>query len=317
MQDPNLLVGTGTNDDAAVYRLGDDTALVQSVDVFTPIVDDPYTFGGIAAANALSDIYAMGARPIVAMSVIGFPVGKLPMSDMVQILTGGIDKAREAGIDIAGGHSFEDQEPKYGLCVTGLVHPDRIYRNNSAKPGDVLILTKPLGSGVLAQAIKKGQAELEEIAQVTEVMVQLNREAAEAMVEVGASACTDITGYGLLGHLHEMLQGTDLAARLWKSAVPVLKGVREHIQKGVFPGGTKKNLAFYSPHLKWTETVDENDRLILADPQTSGGLLIAVPEKRAKALIEALAEKGVETRVEVGQVLSGPPAGEIEIVLSR
>ena len=310
--DPNLLVGNRTSDDAAVYRLNNECALVQSVDVFTPVVDDPYTFGLIAAANSLSDIYAMGARPILALSIIGFPVEKLPMSDMSLILKGGIDKAREAGIEVAGGHSIEDNEPKYGLCVTGLVHPERIYRNSKARAGDVLFLTKPLGSGVIAQAIKKGCAEAEEVAEAVAVMGELNKKASEAMVSVNASACTDITGFGLLGHLIEVLQASELAAELTFSKVPLLKGVHRHIQAGVFPGGTRKILDFYQSHLHWAEGLAEEASLILADPQTSGGLLIAMPESRIGELRTAFAEQGVETWAEIGRVVDGP-AGHVEI----
>ena len=303
IEDPNVIVGTSTRDDAAVYRLNDETALVQSVDVFTPVVDDPYTFGQVAAANSLSDIYAMGARPIMALSVIGFPVDKLPLSDMGEILRGGIDKAREAGIEVVGGHSLEDNEPKYGLCVTGVVHPDRILRNSSARPGDVLILTKPLGSGVLAHAIKKGRATEREIREVVEVMTRLNRDACEAMVEVGASACTDVTGFGLLGHLIEMVQGSGVSARIRVSRVPVLGGVRSRVRDGIYPGGTRKNLEFFGKHLDWKEEVEEVDRLVLADAQTSGGLLIAVPRERAEALQKGLESRGVETRAEIGEIV--------------
>jgi selenide,water dikinase len=303
IKDPRVLVGTNTCDDAAVYRLDDGTAIVQSVDVFTPVVDDPYTFGQVAAANSLSDIYAMGARPVLALSVIGFPIGKLPLSDMEEILQGGIDKAREAGIEVVGGHSLEDNEPKYGLCVTGLVHPERIFRNSTARPGDVLILTKPLGSGVLAHAIKKGRATEEEVKEVVEVMTRLNRHASEVMVEVGASACTDITGFGLLGHLIEMVQGSGVSARIRTSRVPVLGSVRARIREGIYPGGTGKNLKFYGRHVDWTADVEETDRLVLADAQTSGGLLISVPRERARALKKGLESRGVSTYAEIGEVV--------------
>jgi selenide,water dikinase len=303
IEDPNVLVGTSTRDDAAVYLLDDETALVQSVDVFTPVVDDPYTFGQVAAANSLSDIYAMGARPILALSVIGFPVDKLPLSDMRAILQGGIDKAREAGIEVAGGHSLEDNEPKYGLCVTGVVHPDRILRNSSARPGDLLILTKPLGIGVLTHAIKKGKATAGEIEAVVECMTRLNRVAAEVMVEVGASACTDVTGYGLLGHLVEMVQGSAVSAWLRVSRLPLLSGVREHVRQGIYPGGTRKNLEFYGRYVEWEEDIDEADRLIMADAQTSGGLLISVPRDRAGALKKGLRDRGVTADAQIGEIV--------------
>jgi selenide,water dikinase len=303
-----------TRDDAAVYLLDDETAVVQSVDVFTPVVDDPYTFGRVAAANSLSDIYAMGARPILALSIIGFPVDKLPITDMSLILRGGIDKAREAGIEVVGGHSLEDNEPKYGLCVTGLVHPDRIIRNSSARPGDVLILTKPLGSGVLTHAIKKGRASEQEAREVVRVMEQLNRDASEAMIEVGASACKDITGFGLLGHLTEMVQASGLSARIRAFQVPVMDSVRARIAEGICPGGTRKNLEFYGKHVEWVDEVEETDRLILADAQTSGGLLISVEKGLAEALKQALGRRGVETCAEIGEILPAKEESRIEVV---
>jgi len=312
-RDPNLLVSSATRDDASVYRLDEETALVQSVDVFTPVVDDPYDFGQVAAANALSDIYAMGARPLTALSVIGFPVGKLPLSVMARILRGGEDKAREAGIDVAGGHSLDDAEPKYGLCVTGVVHPSRVVTNAGARPGDRLVLTKPLGIGILTHAVKQGLLGPDELKRVTAVMATLNRAASEAMVRVGVSACTDVTGFGLLGHLGEMLQASGMAARLRVSRVPVLPGARERLLAGVCPGGTRKNLAYVSPDLAGHDRVPEADQLLLADAQTSGGLLIAVPVERADELVRALEENGVETRAVIGEVLAGGPAGRIEL----
>ncbi len=314
IKDPKVLVGTDTRDDAAVYRLDEDTALVQSVDVFTPVVDDPHTFGQVAAANSLSDIYAMGARPVLALSIIGFPVDKLPIEEMGRILRGGIDKAREAGIEIVGGHSLEDNEPKYGLCVTGLVHPDRIFRNSSAKPGDVLVLTKPLGSGVLTHAIKKGRATSEEVAEVVEVMTELNRKASEAMVEVGASACTDVTGFGLLGHLAQMVQASGVSARIRVGRVPVLGSVRNRVREGIYPGGTRKNLEFFGSFVDWAEGVDEADRLVLADAQTSGGLLIAVPKGLAPDLYRALRARGLRRVAEIGEILPPEQGTRIAVV---
>jgi len=313
-KDTNLLVGFSTGDDAAVYRLTEDTALVQTVDLITPVVDDPYLFGQVAAANSISDVYAMGARPLMALSIIGFPTEKLPISDMTLILKGGADKAREAGIEIVGGHSLDDNEPKYGLCVTGLVHPDRIYRSSCARPGDTLILTKPLGSGILTTALKKGCLSPEETRVVVEVMTQLNRAASEAMVEVGASGCTDITGFGLLGHLVGMLQGAAVAARIRLSSVPVMDGVREQVRQGVYPGGSKKNLDFCSPQVTWAEGIDETERLVLADAQTSGGLLIALPRARAEAMNKALEQRGVTTRAEIGEILEDGIPGRLEVV---
>ena len=312
IKDPKVLVDTSTRDDAVVYRLSDDIALVQSVDVFTPVVDDPFTFGQVAAANALSDIYAMGARPLFAVSIIGFPVDKLPMSDMALILKGGVEKAREAGIEVAGGHSLDDNEPKYGLCVTGLVHPDRVVTNAGAKPGDLLFLTKPLGIGVLTHGLKQGRLGSDGLEAVVRVMTRLNRDAGEAMVEVGVSACTDVTGFGLLGHLTEMLEASGISACLKLSSIPVLPGARDLFAEGVCPGGTRKNLAFFSPLVLWSERVAEVDRLLLADAQTSGGLLIAVPREGAAALRSALAVRGIETRGEIGEIVEGVGA-RIEI----
>ncbi len=313
VRDPNVLVSTRTKDDAAVYRLNEETALVQSVDVFTPVVDDPYDFGQVAAANALSDIYAMGARPLTALSVIGFPVGKLPLSVMARILKGGEDKAREAGIDVVGGHSLDDAEPKYGLFVTGVVHPERVVTNAGARAGDRLFLTKPIGIGILTHAVKKGLLGPDELKQVTALMASLNRAASEAMIRVGVSACTDVTGFGLLGHLGEMLEASGVSARIRVSRVPVLAGARARVLEGVCPGGTRKNLDYVTPTLIDPERVPEADRLLLADAQTSGGLLIAVPAERAEQLDRALEEQGVETRAVIGEILAGD-AGRIELV---
>lgn len=313
VEDPNVLVGPRTWDDAAVYRLRDDLALVQSVDVFTPVVDDPYTFGMVAAANALSDIYAMGARPLMAVAVIGFPVGKLPLSDMGLICKGGVDKAREAGIEIVGGHSLDDGEPKYGLCVTGLVHPDRVVTNAAARPGDLLLLTKPLGIGILTHCIKKGLLDAAGVDRVVEVMVRLNRAAAEAMVAVGVSACTDVTGFGLVGHLLEMLEASEVSGRIFWDRVPVLDGAQERVRAGVFPGGSKKNLDFFSCRIDWQDGVEPDQRLILADAQTSGGLLMAVPGERVEALQAELTRRGVETRAVIGEILAGRPS-RLEVV---
>jgi selenide, water dikinase len=313
VRDPRVLVGPGTWDDAAVYRLSDEQALVQSVDVFTPVVDDPYTFGQVAAANSLSDIYAMGARPIFAVCVIGFPAGKLPLSDMALILKGGADKTAEAGIEIVGGHSLDDSEPKYGLCVTGVVHPDRVVTNGGARPGDLLVLTKSLGIGILTHALKKGLLGEDGLKEVVRVMVELNREAAEAMVETGVSACTDVTGFGLAGHLLGMLAASGVSARVRLDRVPVLEGTREMVDAGVFAGGTRKNLEFYNPRIDWQAEIEAGERLILADAQTSGGLLMAVPAARVEDLIAGLARRKVRTRAVIGEVLAGRP-GRLEVV---
>ena len=313
LEDPNVLVGTGTRDDAAVYRLSEDIALVQTVDIITPIVDDPYVFGQVAAANALSDVYAMGARPLCALSFVGFSTDRLPLSDMVLILKGGIDKAREAGIEIVGGHSIDDNEPKYGLCVTGVVHPERICRNSTARAGDVLFLTKPLGSGILTTALKKKRLDPSTTEGLVAVMSRLNGAASEAMLAVGVDACTDVTGFGLLGHLLSVVQASGLCARIWLSRVPVMEAVRTMAQEGFCPAGTRRNLAFCSPHVEWGDDIDEIDKTILADAQTSGGLLIAVQASRADDLKRALRERGVPTYAPIGELFESDVRGRIEV----
>ncbi|MBN1264729.1 MAG: selenide, water dikinase SelD [Anaerolineales bacterium] len=308
--DPAVLVGLNTADDAAVYQISEDQAIVQTVDFFTPIVDDPYMFGAISAANSLSDIYAMGARPLFALNIVGFPDKRLPLSVLQEILRGAQDKAQEAGIPILGGHTVEDTEPKFGLTVTGLVHPDHVIRNSTAQPGDVLILTKPLGLGIIATAVKSGLAEEETASEAAKVMAALNREAGEVMVEAGANACTDITGFGLLGHLREMAASSGVDVLLSAKDVPVLEGVEDLAAAGAIPGGTLNNLAFVNDNVRFGEGVSRTKQLILADAQTSGGLLISLPEDRAEMLLAALQERGVEAAVMIGRV-SGTGSGMI------
>jgi selenide,water dikinase len=301
-EDPNLLVGSSTSDDAAVYRLNDDLALVQTVDYFTPVVDDPYTFGQIAAANALSDIYAMGAKPLLALNIIGFPIKLLPLEIMVEILKGGADKVKEAGAVVAGGHTIEDNEPKYGLAVTGLIHPGRVIKNAGAHPGDVLILTKPLGTGIINTAVKGKLADEPTRRAAVEVMTALNDRAAGIMFSLGVSACTDITGFGLLGHLYEMLSASGVGGLVYLKDVPVLEQVRALAEIGLIPGGAYRNLEYLEEWLRWDEDIDETDRLILTDPQTSGGLLMAVSRKRADEAVSALRAEGV-TGVKIGEII--------------
>jgi selenide,water dikinase len=276
--DAQALVGAALADDAAVYQLGPDTALVATVDYITPVVDDAYTWGAIAAANALSDVYAMGARPLFALNVVNFPRDTLPLTVLEEVIRGGADKVAEAGVGILGGHSVDDPEPKYGLVALGTVHPQRVVRNVGARPGDVLALTKPLGIGILTTAIKRGLASDETIARAVAVMSTLNRAASEAMVALGSSvhAATDVTGFGLLGHLSEMLGAGDVGVRLEADLVPVLPEVHDFAAQGVVPGGTRRNLASVEPFMDWSERFTEEERLVLADAQTSGGLLIAV-----------------------------------------
>jgi len=307
VDDPNLLVGTGTSDDAAVYRLTPDTALVQTVDYITPLVDDPFQFGQIAAANALSDVYAMGGTPLLALNIVGFPAATLPLSVLQEILRGGREKAEEAGVRVIGGHSIDDPEPKYGLAVTGFVHPERVLRNCTARPGDHLVLTKPLGMGVVATAIKRDCAARELIDRAVGVMCTLNRAAASAALEVGVDACTDVTGFGLLGHLHELAAGSGLGAEIAFHRVPVLAEVPALVAQDVVPGGSRRNLQFAEEFTQFDAAVDAAQRLILADAQTSGGLLIAVAPERHAALLDALHARRVPVFADIGTVAAADP----------
>ena len=276
---PELLVGTETADDAAVYRLSEDLAVVSTVDFFTPIVDDPYDFGRIAAANALSDVYAMGARPVTALNLVGFPLESLGREVLEQILRGGADVAGNAGVAVAGGHSIDDPEPKYGMAVTGIVHPDRLVRNSTARPGDELRLTKPIGGGVATTAAKRGLAGPELIAATVAAMTELNREASVAAVRAGASAMTDVTGFGLLGHLHEMARASGVRAELSAASVPPIAGVLELLRSDAPPiaGGTRRNRDWVEPFVEWAGDVPAPLKWLLCDAMTSGGLLIAAP----------------------------------------
>ncbi len=317
--DPAVLVGTETADDAAVYRLNEtadidcaSVAIVQTVDFFTPIVDDAYWFGAISAANSLSDVYAMGARPLFGLNIVGFPSNRLPMRVLEQILQGALDKAAEAGVSIIGGHTVEDTEPKFGLAVTGIVHPDRVLRNSTAQPGDALVLTKPLGVGIISTAVKRGLADEATAREAAELMAALNRDAAEAMVEVGANACTDVTGFGLLGHLREMTAGSGVDVTLSAGAVPTLPAAWTFAGAGVVPGGTLNNLAHVEPHVTFAPGVSRVAQLILADAQTSGGLLISLPADRAEALLEALHAREVKDAAQIGRV-TGEGEGHITV----
>ena len=306
MDDPRIIVGSDTADDAAVFRLDDNTAIVQTVDYFTPVVDNPYDFGQIAAANSLSDIYAMGGRPLFALNLVGFPVGKFPHSLLAEIIKGGIDKCAEAGIVIAGGHTVKDDEPKYGLSVTGIVEPDRVVRNSAARPGDVLILTKPLGTGIITTGIKAELVSEETIKRVTRSMATLNKRASEVMMKVGASACTDITGFGLLGHLAEVVAGAGVSARIRASDVPVMDEVWELIEDECVPGGTQANRRQADSCTTWHEEVKEPVRLALCDAQTSGGLLIATSPEKADRMLSTLNEAGVDSAAIIGEIEDEP-----------
>ncbi len=311
--DPNVLVGPRTADDAAIYRVSDELALIQTVDFFTPVVDDPYQFGAIAAANSLSDVYAMGGLPVLALNVVGFPrkSDAAPLSMLAEILRGGAEKAREAGIDIVGGHTVDDREPKYGLCVTGFVHPKKYWTNVGGVAGDRLVLTKPIGTGIVTTALKAGTAAEDTARTAIETMAALNRAAAEVGRRIGVRACTDITGFGLLGHLREMLSG--VGARILLPAVPVLPGARELAATGSIPGGTRRNEEWLDRAVTYDDAIDEADRILLCDAQTSGGLLFAVEHSRCEELLSALAGAGVPAAA-IGELLA-EPEGRIEVVV--
>ena len=317
--DPRVLIGHGTSDDAAVLRLTDDLALVETVDVFPPIVDDPYDYGRIAAANALSDIYAMGARPLNALSFVAWPVESLGTEPLALVFEGAAAICAEAGIAISGGHSIIDEEPKFGLFVTGTAHPKAIVSNAGARPGDALVLTKAIGTGVLTTAAKRNRLSREGLAAAVLSMTTLNRAAAEAMSEVGVSAATDITGFGLLGHLGNILRassaaaGEKIGARIDYDAVPLFDGVEEFLNIGLCPSGTRRNLQFSAPATRFAERLSESQRLLMADAQTSGGLLIAVPRRRVEALLAALAKRDVAVRAVVGEIVAADEAGHINV----
>ncbi len=306
MQHDDLLVGFDTSDDAAVYRLTDDLAVVQTIDFFPPIVDDPYDYGAIAAVNALSDVYAMGGTPLLALNIVCFPED-LPKEVLGRMLLGGMDVAKEAGIVIAGGHTVKDREPKYGLSVTGIVRPDRIITNAAAAPGDDLVLTKPLGSGIITTAAKAGVTDDAILAGAVETMRQLNRAGAEAMMEAGVKSATDVTGFGLMGHLLGMLKASGTAAKLRFSDVPLLPGVLELADRGVVPGGTRNNLDAFDGQIAWGAGVADEEKLILCDAQTSGGLLIAVPSASTPGVLDGLAQRGVTGAV-IGRVVAAEEA---------
>lgn len=310
------MVGIETGDDAAVYRLGPELALIQTVDYFTPIVDDPYSFGAIAAANALSDIYAMGGRPLLALNIVGFPIGKLSVDVLGEILRGGAEKAMEAGVLIVGGHSIDDNEPKYGLAVTGLIHPDLVATNKQARVGDDLILTKPLGMGIISTAIKREKAPPSVVHRAIEVMSTLNRGAAEAMAEVGVHACTDITGFGLLGHLYGMTRASGVGARIKLSNLPILSEVWELAKEGCIPGGTRRNYDYLQEKeaVVWDPGIDETTRLVVADAQTSGGLLISVAKEKSRDLLSLLETKKTPAAALIGEIVENA-SGQIRVEL--
>jgi selenide,water dikinase len=304
--DPNLLVGFDTADDAAVYRLRDDLAIVVTIDFFTPIVDDPFDWGRIAATNALSDVYAMGGTPLLALNLVAWPREGLPFEMLAQVLDGGAAVARAARCLIAGGHSIDDAEPKYGLAVVGTVDPARVLTNAGARPGDAIVLTKPIGLGVLSTAVKREVATGDQLARAIAVMTALNDCARDAALATGVQAATDVTGFGLLGHLRELCVASGVGAEIDASAVPVIEGVRDLIAAGMVAGGTQRNHAFVAPGVDFGG-LPEAEQLLLADAQTSGGLLLAVPADRAESLLAACRERGTLAASVIGRCTSGPP----------
>ena len=305
LKDECLLVGFETGDDAAVFQLTSDLAVVQSLDFFMPIVDDPFVFGQIAAANAISDIYAMGAKPIMALAILGFPVKKLSPEVASEIMAGGYDVCRKAGIQIAGGHSIDDSEPKFGLSVTGVVHPQQIWSNASAKVGDKLILTKPLGVGALGQGIKKGILTDEAYAAFVETTTFLNAAPAKAAQAIGVHAATDITGFGLLGHALEMAQGSGVKLQLEMEKIPVVTQAWELLEQSIKPGATARNLNHVDQSVQYAPHISQAQRFLLADPQTSGGLLFAVAPEKAEDLSLAILKEGALTAEIIGTVCEG------------
>jgi len=305
LRHPKVLIGADSVDDAGVYLLADDLALVQTLDFFTPITDDPYAFGQIAAANALSDVYAMGATPITALNIIAFPEkGDLGLDVLGAILRGGHDKCAEAGVPILGGHSIDDKEPKYGLSVTGTAHPARLWRKDGAKPGDKIILTKPLGTGILATAVKAGKASAEDERRMIETASALNRRAKETAENFDVHAATDVTGFGLANHLLDVVRQSGVSAVVSVGALPVLPGVRGFIEEKIIPGGTKNNLAHAAEHLVSDQGISDTDRLVACDAQTSGGLLLFVPAAQADELAEQLAKAGTLAHAIIGDVVA-------------
>jgi len=301
--DSRVLVGTETGDDAAVFLLNKDVALVQTVDFFTPIVDDPYQFGAVSAANSLSDIYAMGATPLFALSVVGFPSSRLSISVLEEILRGAYDKAAEAGIAIIGGHTVDDTEPKFGLVVTGSIDPNKILSNANAQPGDKLVLTKPIGTGIITTAIKQGMASERDSEEVIRIMAQLNNTGAELLQTIRAHACTDITGFGLLGHLLGMVRGSHVSAIISADSVPVLENAYSLAASGIVPGGTKNNQDYTNPYTKYAKNISTTTRLLLNDAQTSGGLLVSLDEKNAVIFIKSMKKKGIPVTL-IGEIIS-------------
>ena len=310
--DPNVLVGSATADDAAIYRLSDDLALVLTTDFFTPVVDDPYDFGAVAAANALSDVYAMGGKPLSALSIVGFPDSTLPPEILVQILRGAAEKAAEAGIAIVGGHTIRSDEPIFGLAVVGTIAPDKVLSNDHAQPGDVLILTKPLGLGIITTAAKNGEDKLGAISQAIALMTTLNRTASEVLTHSECHALTDVTGFGLLGHLRNMTSASKVGAAIYLDQVPVIPAAQEYVRAGIAPGGTHANHRFLADWVSYADDVSKEEQLLLCDAQTSGGLLASLSINSAEATIAELHKAGVLESKVIGEIQSANP-GRIHV----
>jgi len=305
-------VGLEKGDDAGVYRISDDVALIQTLDFFTPIVNDPFVFGQIAAANALSDVYAMGGRALCAMNIVCFPVKKMDISILQDVLRGGLDRITEADATLAGGHSIEDDEIKYGLSVTGIVHPDRVITNRGTRRGDALIITKRIGTGIVGTAIKAGDADAEAEEEIIESMIVLNRAPAEAMARFDVHACTDVTGFGLLGHASEMIEDTDVGMRIFSSEIPLFSGVLDHFSNGLAPGGLFRNRDFRKHMIDCDSSVPDDVYHLMFDPQTSGGLLIACSKDDADNLVQEIRKRGAASAAIIGEVIQSP-AGRILI----
>jgi selenide,water dikinase len=308
IKDPNLLTGFEHAEDAGVYKISDDLALVHTLDFFTPTVDDPYTFGQIAATNALNDIYAMGGKPITAMNIVCFPIKTMDMAVLREVLRGGLDKMREASVLLVGGHSVEDNEIKYGLSVTGTIHPAKVWFNRGAKPGDSLILTKPLGTGIVSTAIKGGKADPQLVNKAITCMTQLNKKTSELMIAHGnIHACTDITGFGLLGHACEMIDSENVGLQISSAAVPIFAGVKELVESGYVPAGLYRNKNYRISQIEKKDTCPDWILDVLFDPQTAGGLFFSIPAKEAQGLIQKLHKDGITDAAIVGEVVGDNP----------
>jgi len=304
--DDNVIIGLDRPDDAGVYRISDNLALIQTVDFFTPIVDDPYWFGQIAAANALSDVYAMGGTPKTAMNLVAFPANTMDLGILRQIIQGGVDKLKEAGVVLIGGHSIEDKEIKYGLSVTGIIHPEQVLAKKNLRPGDRLVLTKPIGTGIVNTAIKAAMASDPLVEKVTHLMAALNRDAARIMADFDISACTDVTGFGLLGHLAEMVKGSGCSVRLASAQVPVISEALDFANMGLIPAGAYRNREFCEQLIVFAETVPRTLQDLLFDPQTSGGLLISVSKVHSTALVSSLKAGGIADAAPIGDIVDDP-----------